>query len=127
MLAKLLQQQLTRFIIVGSTAALVNFLGVWGLVEVCSLLPLIANLIAYLLASGVSYLGHYHWTFTSSSQHKSSVIKFYILLAINFCLNESIYAALLHGMHLDYRLALFITLLIIPIFTFVMSKFWVYG
>jgi putative flippase GtrA len=127
MLAKLLQLQLTRFIIVGSTAALVNFLGVWGLVAVFSLAPLLANLIAYIVASSVSYLGHYHWTFTSNRQHKTSVIRFYILLAINFCLNESLFALFLHGFHLDYRLALFVTLLIIPLFTFVASKFWVYG
>jgi putative flippase GtrA len=123
---RLLKMQLVRFGIVGATSALVNFLGVFALVELFSLKPLIANIIAYLIASIVSYVGHYHWTFASNAEHHKSVFKFYIMLGMNLLLNEALYAFFLYVVSLNYQLALILTIVIVPIFTFIVSKLWVY-
>lgn len=125
-LQNLFKLQLIRFGIVGGSSAAVNFLGVFILVELSPLKPLVANIIAYLIASIISYLGHYNWTFASNAAHQKSVFKFYIMLALNLLLNEALYALFLYVFSLNYQVALVLTILIVPIVTFIASKRWVY-
>lgn len=55
--------QALLFLIVGATAAAVHFVALIALVSVLDLTPALANVGAFFMAFGVSFLGHFHLTF----------------------------------------------------------------
>ena len=121
-------QQLIRFGVVGTTSAAVNLFLVILLVELLNLHPLIANIFAFAIAFNVSYIGHYYWSFAAEhTRHKASIPRFLLVAITSFALNEGLFFVFLSIFHLYYILALFIVLLIVPLFTFTLSKFWAFG
>ena len=120
--------QLFRFGLVGGVAALVNMLIVWLLVsKVFFLSPLEANVFAFLIAFWVSYFGHSRLTFNHVEHEAAHAVpRFFIVATLSFILNEGLYFLLLRLTTLPYLWALFLVLAIVPIFTFVFSRFWAF-
>jgi len=90
--------------------------------------PLLANIIAFLVAFQVSYFGHARWTFSvtdpGSRKHK---VRFFGVSVLSFVVNEIMYALLLNVLHLHYLLALFIVLISVAVLTFVLSRLWAFS
>ncbi len=118
--------QLCRFGIVGVSAAAVNFLMVVIIVENAQWDPLLANIVAFLLAFIVSYIGHRFWTFNHKTHKKSSLTKFLIVAVNSFICNEGLFAILLHTTSVHYTTALIITIFVVAIITFIFSKLWAF-
>lgn len=118
--------QLCRFGIVGVTAAAVHFSIVVSLVQLNGLPPLLANVFGFAISFQVSYWGHRRWTFQDSvALHRVAFPKLLFVQLINFAANESLFYILL-SFHLPYVFALLIVLAVLPIFTFIVSKMWVF-
>ncbi len=118
--------QIMRFFSVGVLAAAVHFSVVVLLVQKFAYAPLIANIGGFLVSFQVSYFGHRLWTFSDTIiDHREAYLKLVMVQVLNFALNESLYYFLL-GLHLPYQVALLIVIAIMPAFTFVTSKWWVF-
>jgi len=118
--------QIMRFGIVGGTAAIVHFSMVVWLVQEFSYAPLVANVAGFLLAFQVSYFGHRLWTFSETSVlHREAYPRLVAVQVMNFSLNEMLYYVFL-SLHLPYQLALLIVIAIMPIFTYLTSRWWVF-
>jgi len=119
--------QILRFAFIGILASACHFVIVYLLVSSFQFKALIANIFAFFCAFIVSYLGHSLWTFSHiKHEHKLAVRKFFLVASIGFFLNESGYFLLLTYTTLSYLMALLIILFIIPIITFILSKFWAF-
>ena len=118
--------QLSRFGLVGVSAALVHFLVVVFLVDLFEINPLLANIVAFCFASQVSYWGHRLWTFNSTRKHSEAFVRLLLVSGLAFILNETLYAILLNQFHLDYKLALVLVLSILPLAVFTAHKLWVF-
>jgi putative flippase GtrA len=119
-------KQLFRFGVVGLTAATVHFYIVVSIVETWDIVPLIANVFAFGISFQISYWGHRMWTFVGTTTlHREAFPKLVFIQALNFAANESLFYVFL-AMDLPYPVALAIVLTILPIFTFVSSKLWVF-
>lgn len=119
--------QIARFGVVGLTAAAIHFFTVVSVVQLSGLNPLIANVIGFLVAFQMSYWGHRKWTFQASAMlHRVAVPKLLIVQLANFAANETLFYIFL-TLHIPYTIALLIVLTILPIFTFLCSKFWVFS
>ena len=118
--------QLLRFGIVGVSAMCVHMLSVLVIVPF-GVVPLIANVIGFLIAFQVSYFGHARWTFDvqdpNNMQHK---IKFFGVALGSFLINEIAYSILLKVFAMDYRIALAIVLVGVAALTFFLSRFWAF-
>ncbi len=118
--------QLCRFGLVGLTAAAIHFSTVVFLVQTFMFQPLVANIIGFMLAFNCSYWGHKLWTFQdTTSRHAIALPKLLTVQLMNFAANESLFSIFL-WMNLPYTLALLLVLTILPIFTFIASKWWVF-
>lgn len=85
---------------------------------------LISNLMAYLSALSLSYFGHSLLTFRVKLNKKSSY-RFFITSLTSFLLSEIMIVIL--SPHIPDKKILMIPVIgIIPIYTFLMSKFWVF-
>lgn len=118
--------QIMRFGIIGVTAAIVHFNTVVMLVQEFHYAPLIANIAGFLISFQVSYWGHRNWTFHDTViTHSDAYPRLAMVQITNFAINEYLYYIFL-SMHLPYQLALVIVIAVMPIFTFVTSKWWVF-
>lgn len=118
--------QIFRFGVVGLTAATFHFSIVVVLVQAGSINPLEANIFGFLAGFQVSYWGHRLWTFSSAVvSHKEALPKLLFIQILNFSANETLFYIFL-SLNLPYPIALLIVLTILPIFTFLSSKLWVF-
>jgi putative flippase GtrA len=117
-----------RFIAVGTTAAAVHWSVVWLAVERLGLQPLGANVLGWMIAFGVSFSGHRHWTFaaTSGLGTGQSLWRFGLVSLGGFVLNELSYAAVLHLGGVRYDVALGLVLVGLAGVTFAVSRWWAF-
>lgn len=119
--------QLTRFGIVGLTAATIHFCIVVLLVEMHWLQPLVANIAAFCVSVQASYWGHRTWTFSGTTQrHAVAFRRLLVVSIVAFVLNESMFYMLISQYKLPYPLALFIVLSVLPLIVFTVNKIWVF-
>jgi putative flippase GtrA len=125
---KLLTPSFVRFLIIGASAFLLHWLCVIFVVNTLEITPLLANIIGFLCAFSISYLGHKNWTFNANKQsHSTALSRFMQVAFIGFLINESSYAILLSLTTLDYRLGLIIALLLASLSTYLLSKNWAFN
>ncbi len=119
--------QLTWFVIVGSSAAATHWAVAVSCVAYLQFKPLVANIIGWLVAFGVSFSGHYLLTF--KHQHAPLLragVRFFLVSALGFGVNEASYALLLYYSSLPYDLLLALVLIGIAALTFILSRFWAF-
>jgi putative flippase GtrA len=122
-----LTRQLFYFGIVGTTAAIVQLSIVIFLVRNTSLHPLVANVVGFLFAFNVSYFGHRRLTFEETqTQHPIAIRRLFSVAACTFIANESLFYIFLRVFKIHYFVALLLVLLILPISTFILNKYWVF-
>lgn len=120
-----LSTRLFYFLMVGGIAALVHLLIVLGLVSHWQIHPLIANVIAFLIAFHVSFLGHKHLTFSKLKEQKQlSLPHFFIVAASAGIVNECLYFLILRYTQLNYLVALILVLGMVSVYSYVVSKCW---
>ena len=120
--------QIIKFAVVGSIAALIHLSLLHLLVSTGSLQPLTANVAAFVVAFIASYTGQSLWTFNHRQHnHKSAALRFLITqLLCSFALNQGLYTLLLEFTSLNYLIASVIVLVTVPLATFSLSKYWAF-
>ncbi|VVC75705.1 hypothetical protein AQUSIP_09950 [Aquicella siphonis] len=121
-----LLMQLFRFGIVGLSAAAIHFGTVVLMVQGYTVPPLVANIFGFAVSFQMSYWGHRLWTFQESSAlHRIAFPRLLFVQIVNFAANEALFFLFL-AMKLPYMVALVIVLTVLPVFTFISSKLWVF-
>jgi len=113
----------SRFGLVGLAATAVHLAIVTLLIR-AGLAPLLANLLAFLCAFGVSFCGHYFWTFRSSAGIASAVLRFFLIAVGGFFINSALLAMLLRWTTLENTTCALIAVLIVPVLSFFASRLW---
>ncbi len=116
----------SRFAMIGILAAVMHngvaLLLVWRL----GANPFLANGIAFLLAFLVSFYGQYHWTFRCSGNRTKVMIRFFMISFTAFLVNNIALAVLLENGWMSEYLSIVSSTLVIPMFTYVVSRLWVF-
>ena len=121
------QHRVPRFIAVGCTAAAVHFGTVRLLVGAAGAAPLAANVMGWLLAFGVSFLGQWRFTFRAQQAPAWQALRRYFVLSLGgFAANESAYGALLHWTRLPYDLLLAAVLVGTALVTYLLGSRWAF-
>lgn len=115
------------FIVVGCVAAAVHWGVVVALVGGWGWRPLVANVLGWLLAFTVSFAGHQRLTFRDRrAPVRASVVRFFLVSAGGFCVNETSYALLLGWSGTRYDVGLAAVLLAVAGVTYLLSRHWVF-
>ncbi len=113
------------FVVVGASAAFTH-MAVFALVEP-SLWPEVANGVGFVVAFGVSFVGHRWLSFQDAGTSLwQSLRRFAITALAGFAANEVIFVVLLRGLGLPSFLALFLALVLASAQTFVLSRLWAF-
>ena len=118
--------QVFRFGVVGICATLVHMTMALLMNENFGVSPLWANLGAFLTAWPVSYIGNYFWTFGTTTSHGKSFFRFAFAAISGLMLSQIIVWGVADMMGYSLRVALVPALIMVPMFSFTISRFWVF-
>jgi putative flippase GtrA len=113
-----------RFGAVGMVATSVHILIVWVLLSNTALPILVANLLAFLTAFGISFLGNYLWTFGSPGDSSKAIRRFLLISCSAFFVNTLLLAGILRAGWFSPTTAAIVSAAVIPAITFVASRLW---
>lgn len=88
--------------------------------------PFKANILAFLTAFVVSYVGHYSFSFRSDAAHGGALTKFFLVAVLGLAMNQMIVLIVVNWQKLPYELALGIVFLTVPVSTYLLSRFWAF-
>lgn len=118
-------RQLFFFGAVGVAATATHYMVAVASVEILSLTLQIANFFGFIAAFAVSFLGQSYFTFRAKPS-SNMLIKYFALAGFNYLFSASILYFLAEYSSVGHRIALLITVLLIPIFTFIISKKYIF-
>lgn len=126
--------QYLRFGFVGILATLVHVVTFSFLLELFGIGAWIANLLAFSIAIGVSFFGHFHWTFRHREEsaaklrrnQASAFPRFVVTSAIGLCLNTLAAYVVVDVMGQPYMWAVAIMVVFVPPVVFLIAKFWAF-
>jgi putative flippase GtrA len=120
-----LKRRLSYYTVIGSTAALVHLLSVFILVHYGHFHALLANIFAFFIAFNVSFFGHKYLTFSQLQDKKTLKLPYFFMVATSACaLNEGLYFLVLHFTQLNYMMALCLVLVMVSMYSFILSRYW---
>lgn len=120
-----LVRQVGRFALVGIGATLLHVIAGIALIAT-GITPLMANPLAFLIAFGFSFLGHWGYTFSDSRAPIALALRRFIAVAaFGFILNETILALLLQVTDAS-ALALICSVLAAAAMTFLLGRIWAF-
>jgi len=117
---------MSRFTLVGIAAACVHISIVWALITQLRIEALLANLVAFLTAFIISFTGQYLWTFRSSRNWQSALIRFFLISLFAFALNNMALITLLDLEFMSDSLAAILSACLIPVITYLAGRFWAF-
>lgn len=126
MIPSALMRQYMTFGLVGVTATLIHILVALVAHDHFGLSPLWANFVAYLTAVSVSYLGNATLTFRKPVLRTDQISRFAVISLAAFALNQAMVHLCVDMLAWPFALALGVAAMIVPAFTFVMSKIWAF-
>jgi putative flippase GtrA len=120
-------RELVAFGAVGGAAFLVHF-AVVAVAVPYGLVPLAANVLGFLAAFTVSFVGHARWSFPAEGRPVAPALRRFAAVAVGgFALNETAYAVLLRVTPLDYRVALFLVLAGVAGLSWLAGRYWAFA
>ena len=123
---KVLAREIPLFVLVGLAATLINYVAALVAHHSLAAGPMLAGCVGYLSAVGVSYLGNSHLTFRRPVLHGPQFVRFAVISLSGFALNISLVGAGTHLLGWPLARALVPVVIVVPVATFLMSKFWAF-
>ncbi len=125
-------QQGFRFGIVGIVATLTHVAIYVAVVAAAGLHPGFANFIAFVVAFGVSFFGHFRWTFAAPDggrrpSWRKPLLKFILVALFGFSLNAFAVYFVTDVAQLSYLYATLFMLTVTPAAVFVLSRLWAFA
>ena len=118
--------QVSRFGVVGLSAMFCHGVSLWFWADQVGLGAVFSNSLAFLAAFGISYFGHYHWTFRSEASHVESMSKFFMVALAGFFLNMLIMYLVTAIYGLNHWWGFVLIVITIPLMTYLVSRCWVF-
>jgi putative flippase GtrA len=121
-----LLREANLFVLVGAAATGCHVAAALAAQAALNLGPLVANLVGYVAAAGVSYLGNALVTFRRPVLSASQMRRFVVVSLTALALNQGIVFACVRGLGWPLALALVPVILVVPASSFVFAKVWAF-
>lgn len=113
--------QIGLFAVVGVSATLVHTL-IFSILASVEFSPLVANFTAFCCALPVSFYGNRYLTFKA----EGSLTKFIVMSVCGFTMNHTNVWIVTDVLKMNWKYALPGMFIVVPMFSFIISKLWVY-
>ncbi|MCP5004774.1 MAG: GtrA family protein [Planctomycetes bacterium] len=119
--------QFIKFTGVGAVGTVAHYATLVFLVHVFAANAVIASSAGAIIGALVNYILNYHYTFSSSKNHRETIWKFFTIATIGFILNGLVMTLLTEIFTLIYLAAQIITTGIILIWNFFGNQLWTFN
>ena len=116
--------QIFKFIIVGGVATIIDFASIFVFKEYLHIPVLIANTLAFCIATVYNYIASIRWVFTvdESKNKKKTFVTFVVFSAIGLVLNDLIMWLTMELFNMYYILAKIVATCFVMVFNFITRK-----
>jgi putative flippase GtrA len=121
-----IRNQFSRFVVTGAVATFVHVFIALLLNEGFGIASFWANFVAFLSTWPVSYAGNFFWTFETTAAHHKSMPRFGITSLTGLFVSQVIVWFVVEVMGQSLRVALVPALIIVPVLSFMMSRYWAF-
>lgn len=125
-------RQIVRFGLVGGLATLLH-VGVFvSLADGAGFHPQMANLLAWLAAFALSFLGHFHWTFRESPgrptrRARDALVRFLGVSLFGLVLNSGIVVVVVDVSGGSNAMAALLMATVVPTILFAINRYWAFS
>ncbi len=116
---------MARFGLVGVLATIVYYASAVS-IEAGGVAPQQANLLAYLLSTSVSFLGHFHFTFGKSGRKLPYIWRFIPVSVAGYVISRVVVFVGNSELALPFWITAFAVAVAVAAFTWVVSRFWAF-
>lgn len=128
MIERLIKHRVVRFALVGGTATAVHAGTTIVLIDGFGMASAtLAAILGTMVGIATSYLGNWAWTFEAQGNHARFLPRFLLVYALVMGLNSVVMYVAADRLGAPYLLPLFVTLLISPVLTFLLNRWFVFG
>lgn len=120
--ARPIANSLMAFGAVGVLATIVHFVVGLGIVGAGLMSPFNANILAFLTAFGVSYVGHRRFTYASTAPAARTLPRFFLVAVLGLGLNQVIVYLLVDVLGWSYLAALVVVVSLVPAVVYVIGR-----
>lgn len=117
---------LVRFSLMGGIATAVYVLAALMAVEWGGFSPMLSSTLGFCASFAVSYLGHFHFTFSVPGRYRDYVVRFAVSSLASFLISTLVMWLTAKLLELDSRIALMVVGIIIPICSYLINRCWVF-
>ena len=119
-------REINLFAVVGFTATAINYVAALAAQHLLGLAAMPAGVAGYAAAVGISYFGNSLLTFRRPAMHGPQFARFAAISLVGLAINLGLVFFGSHVMGWPLWQALIPVVLIVPVSTFVMAKFWAF-
>ena len=121
-----LVHQVPLFAVVGVAATLTHVAAALTARELAGLAPLQANLVGYLMAVGVSYLGNARLTFRRRALHGPQFMRFIVVSLLGLGVTQGLTWLLVQQLGWPFWAGLCVVAVVVPALSFGLSRIWAF-
>ena len=122
-------RQLSKFVVIGSISALINFLILYSFTEWLKVWYLISCILGFVISAIFNFLVNKFWTFNNlikGRQALNQLLRFSIVSVLGLVINILIIYSLTEFVGFDYRISWVFACLIVLFWNFGFNKFWTF-
>lgn len=121
-----------RYGVVGLVATFVYVSVFVAVIEILSVVPVLANLFAFLVAVLVGFTGHFFWTFAAhrtgaENDWRALLVRFFLVSIFGLLLNTLATFVVVNVLGAPYMYAVALMVTVIPAIIFAVSKLWAFA
>lgn len=125
--AQSLKRSAYWFIAVGASAAIIHYIIAVTIEHFSLLTPALANIVGFITAFPVSYVGHSSLSFAQQdANHQQSLPRFLLVAITGFCANQALLVLCLNYTNLPFWFVLGLVMVVIAVSTYVLSRCWAF-
>ena len=118
--------RLARFSAMGAIATGVHVGVAMIAVAAAGVSPTVGATTGFLSAFIVSYVGHFRFSFAATGRYRDYLLKFAVASLASFLFSTTAVWLATTVLGVDYRLALFVLAIIVPVCNYIVNRFWVF-
>ena len=121
-----LAREFVRFAVVGAIATTIHAAVFTLLVETTPLDPVVATVLAFVVAFAAGFALNRTWTFGSRADPVAQLPRYLVVQLAGLALNAAIMAIAVHGQHWSPYVGLGLAIVLVPPVTFALARGWAF-
>jgi len=115
-----------KYVLIGLSGYAVYLILLVGMVEILSVNPVLASLISFIPILILSYILSYRWVFESNNNHKTTFLRYLLVVGIGLLWNFVIMYVTVNWLNWWYIYSQAFVVIVVPTSNYLLNHFWTF-